>query len=66
MVDDEMVGSASVGIADPPSPGAMVPAVPTAEFGVSVVEGWRGNGIGTALIGTSSVGRRPRHRADRS
>jgi ribosomal protein S18 acetylase RimI-like enzyme len=26
-------------------------AVPTAEFGVSVVEGWRGRGIGRALIG---------------
>jgi GNAT superfamily N-acetyltransferase len=50
MIDDVMVGSASVDIADPPSAGNMVRAVPTAEFGVSVVEGWRGRGIGRALI----------------
>ena len=50
MIGDEMVGSASVDIADPPSPGNMQRAVPTAEFGVSVVEGWRGHGVGRALI----------------
>jgi GNAT superfamily N-acetyltransferase len=50
MIDDVMVGSASVDIADPPSAGNMVRAVPSAEFGVSVVEGWRGHGIGRALI----------------
>ena len=50
MIGDVMVGSASVDIADPPSAGNMMRAVPTAEFGVSVVEGWRGHGIGRALI----------------
>ena len=50
MIDGQMVGSASVDIADPPSAGNMVRAVPTAEFGVSVVDGWRGRGIGRALI----------------
>lgn len=50
MIGDEMVGSASVDIADPPSAGNMLRAVPTAEFGVSVVEAWRGRGIGRALI----------------
>ena len=50
MIGDVMVGSASVDIADPPSPGNMARAVPTAEFGVSVVEGYRGRGIGRALI----------------
>jgi GNAT superfamily N-acetyltransferase len=50
MIGDTMVGSASVDIADPPSAGNMLRAVPTAEFGVSVVEGWRGRGIGRALI----------------
>jgi GNAT superfamily N-acetyltransferase len=50
MLDGTMVGSASIDIADPPSPGNMARPVPTAEFGVSVVEGWRGHGIGRALI----------------
>jgi GNAT superfamily N-acetyltransferase len=51
MIGDEMVGSASVDIADPPSPGNMARNIPTAEFGVSVVDRWRGHGIGRALIG---------------
>jgi GNAT superfamily N-acetyltransferase len=46
----EMVGSASVDIADPPSAGNMARNVPTAEFGVSVLAEWRGRGIGRALI----------------
>jgi GNAT superfamily N-acetyltransferase len=50
MIGDEMVGSASVDFADPPTAGNMARNVPTAEFGVSVVEGWRGNGVGRALI----------------
>jgi GNAT superfamily N-acetyltransferase len=50
MLGDEMVGSASVDIADPPSAGNMARAVPTAEFGVSVLGAWRGRGIGRALI----------------
>jgi GNAT superfamily N-acetyltransferase len=50
MIGDAMAGSASVDIADPPSAGNMARAVPTAEFGVSVVDGWRGRGIGRALI----------------
>jgi GNAT superfamily N-acetyltransferase len=50
MIDGTMVGSASVDVAGLPSPGNMARAVPTAEFGVSVVDGWRGHGIGRALI----------------
>jgi GNAT superfamily N-acetyltransferase len=50
IIGDVMVGSASVDIADPPSPGNMIRAVPTAEFGVSVLDRWRGRGIGRALI----------------
>jgi GNAT superfamily N-acetyltransferase len=50
MIGDEMVGSASVDVEGPPSPGNMARSVRTAEFGVSVVEGWRGHGIGRALI----------------
>ena len=50
IVEGEMAGSASVDLEDPPSPGNMMRSVPTAEFGVSVVEAWRGRGIGRALI----------------
>jgi len=50
MIGDVMVGSASVDLENPPSTGNMARPVPTAEFGVSVVEGWRGHGIGRALI----------------
>jgi GNAT superfamily N-acetyltransferase len=50
MIDGQMVGSASIDFHDPPSPGNMMRSVPTAEFGVSVVDGWRGRGIGRALI----------------
>ena len=37
-------------MADPYTPGNMIRSVPTAEFGVPVVEAWRGRGIGSALI----------------
>ena len=50
MVGDEMAGSASVDLSDPLSPGNMMRNLPMAEFGVSVVEAWRGRGIGRALI----------------
>ena len=50
IVDGRMAGSASVDLADPPSTGSMLRPVPTAEFGVSVVAGFRGLGIGRQLI----------------
>ena len=50
ILDGVMVGSASIDLSDPPSPGSMLRPVPTGEFGVSVVEGHRGHGIGRALI----------------
>lgn len=51
IIDGRMVGSASIGVEDPPHPGAMMRPLRTAEFGVSVVDGQRGKGIGRALIG---------------
>ena len=48
--DGEMAGSGSVDIEEPPSPGNMIRGVRTAEFGVSVVERYRGRGIGRVLI----------------
>jgi GNAT superfamily N-acetyltransferase len=50
MVDGVMAGSASVDLADPPTAGSMMRVVPTAEFGVSVIAGYRGLGIGRRLI----------------
>jgi GNAT superfamily N-acetyltransferase len=50
MLDGVMVGSASVDLEEQPSPGRMMRPVPTAKFGVSVVTGHRGRGIGRALI----------------
>jgi ribosomal protein S18 acetylase RimI-like enzyme len=46
-----MVGSASIDLEDPPHPGSMTRPVRSAEFGISVVAGFRGRGIGRALIG---------------
>ncbi len=51
VLDGRMVGSASIDVEDPPHPGSMMRRIPTAEFGVSVVQGYRGRGIGRALIG---------------
>ena len=50
MVDGVMAGSASVDVDGMTSPGNMMRAIISAEFGVSVVEGFRGRGIGRALI----------------
>ena len=51
IVDGRMVGSATINFEDPPDPGSMMRPVRQAEFGVSVVDGFRGRGIGRALIG---------------
>lgn len=51
MIDGRMVGSATIFVEDPPQPGSMMRPIRTAEFGVSVVDGQRGRGIGRALIG---------------
>jgi GNAT superfamily N-acetyltransferase len=51
IVDGTMAGSATVDLDDQPSAGNMMRPISSAEFGVSVVEGYRGQGIGRALIG---------------
>ena len=50
IVDGVMAGSASVDLDDPVSSGSMMRQVRSAEFGVSVLDGFRGRGIGRALI----------------
>ena len=51
IIDGRLVGSASIHVGDAPHPGAMMRPIQTAEFGVSVLDGYRGRGIGRALIG---------------
>ena len=50
ILDGRMVGSATIEVADLPHPGSMMRPIRSAEFGVSVVDGYRGRGIGRALI----------------
>ena len=50
MLDGRMVGSGTINVEDPPDPGSMMRPIRTAEFGVSVVDGQRGRGVGRALI----------------
>ena len=49
-VHGRMAGSASVDLGEAPSTGSMLRPVATAEFGVSVIDGFRGLGIGRQLI----------------
>ncbi|MEO5940745.1 MAG: GNAT family N-acetyltransferase [Candidatus Limnocylindrales bacterium] len=51
ILDGRMVGSATINFEDRPGPGSMMVPVRQAEFGVSVVDGYRGRGIGRAVIG---------------
>jgi RimJ/RimL family protein N-acetyltransferase len=51
IVGGRMVGSATIFLEDPVDAGSMMRPIRVAEFGVSVVDGQRGRGIGRALIG---------------
>jgi GNAT superfamily N-acetyltransferase len=51
MLDGQMVGSATIFTDELQHPGSMQRRIRSAEFGVSVVDGRRGQGIGRALIG---------------
>ena len=50
VADGRIVGSATMDIEDRPHPGSMLVPLRVGEFGVSVAEAWRGQGIGSALI----------------
>ncbi|HEV7811104.1 MAG TPA: GNAT family N-acetyltransferase [Candidatus Limnocylindrales bacterium] len=50
IVDRVMAGSATMDIEDEPDPGSMARPVPSAELGIAVLEGYRGQGIGRRLI----------------
>jgi GNAT superfamily N-acetyltransferase len=49
-VDGRLVGSATMDVDDPPSPGAMARPIRSAELGIAILDGWRGRGIGRRLI----------------
>jgi GNAT superfamily N-acetyltransferase len=51
VLDGRPAGSATVDVADPPHPGSMSRPIRTAEFGIAILEGFRGLGVGRALIG---------------
>ena len=50
LVGNEPAGSATMDVAEPPHPGSMYRSVPSAELGIAVLDGWRGQGIGRRLI----------------
>lgn len=50
MIGKRMVGSATIHAEPPRDPGSMMRPLRVAEFGVSVVDGQRGRGVGRALI----------------
>jgi GNAT superfamily N-acetyltransferase len=45
-----VVGMVGVALERPPDPGSIVRAVPTVDLGISVLEEWRGRGVGQALM----------------
>ena len=50
VADGEVVGMVDVTIAEPPDRGSIVRPIPTADLGISVLDGWRGRGIGGLLM----------------
>ena len=60
VADGQVVGQVDVTIADAPDPGSIVRPVRTADLGISVAEGWRGRGIGEALMSAAEDSARRR------
>jgi GNAT superfamily N-acetyltransferase len=60
VVDGRVVGEVDVRIEEAPDPGSILRPVPTADLGISVAEGWRGQGIGEALMAAAEASARRR------
>ena len=60
VADGEVVGMVDVTIAVPPDPGSIIRPVPTADLGISVLEGWRSRGIGRSLMAAAEESARRR------
>lgn len=59
-VDGRVVGMVDVTLLPPPDPGSIVRAVPTVDLGISVIEPWRGRGVGRALMAAAEAYARDR------
>ena len=46
----QVIGMVGVAMQDPPDPGSIIRAVPTVDLGISVLDEWRGRGVGQALM----------------
>jgi len=60
VVDGRVIGMVDVTIDEAPDDGSVELAVPTADIGISVLEGWRGAGIGRALMAAAEASARAR------
>lgn len=60
VADGEVVGMVDVTIAEPPDPGSIIRPVPTADLGISVLEGWRSRGTGRSLMAAAEESARRR------
>ena len=50
-----VVGMVDVTLDEDPDPGSIVRPVPTADIGISVLEDWRGRGVGHALMAAAEA-----------
>jgi ribosomal protein S18 acetylase RimI-like enzyme len=60
VVAGAVVGMVDVTLADEPDPGSIIRPVRTADLGISVLDGWRGRGIGRALMAAAEQSARRR------
>ena len=60
VIDGAVVGSVDVTLAPDPDRGSIIAAVPTVDIGISVLESWRGRGIGEALMTAAEANARSR------
>jgi ribosomal protein S18 acetylase RimI-like enzyme len=60
VVDEAVVGMVDVTILESPDNGSIVRPIPTADIGISVLEAWRGRGIGRQLMEAADASARAR------
>ena len=55
VVAGHVVGRVDFTILEPPDPGSIVRPIPTVDLGIVVAEGWRGRGVGGALMAAAEA-----------
>jgi GNAT superfamily N-acetyltransferase len=60
VVDGTVVGMVDVTLVYAPRPGSIHRPIPTADLGISVLEGWRRRGVGRALMAAAEASARRR------